>query len=277
MQRTYVWADGQPLAQIESVSTLAGTTLEEIHYLHTDHLNTPRLATDQNQSVVWRWEGNAFGDTASIGGAIMNLRFPGQYYDSETGLYYNWHRYYDPRIGRYITSDPIGLRGGLNTYSFVANNPVRWSDRFGLAIGDFPPPPPGSNSTWPTGQYPNGRWWTEPSYGGGEKWVAHPEDEKHWRHWDKMSPDGKKKKGTWPDNPGKPRKDGGKEQKRLKPDQCPVDPNDDLGQWEPPVPESTPETPVPESDTEEPMPFMPWSEPWPVTRVPVRIPLWVFP
>ena len=62
----------------------------------------------------------------------VNLRFPGQYYDAETGLYYNWHRYYEPSTGRYVTSDPIGLVAGLNIYSYAAQNPLYWVDPLGL-------------------------------------------------------------------------------------------------------------------------------------------------
>jgi RHS repeat-associated protein len=62
----------------------------------------------------------------------FNLRQPGQYYDRETGLYYNYFRYYDPETGRYVTSDPIGLAGGINTYAYVHNNPLKFIDPFGL-------------------------------------------------------------------------------------------------------------------------------------------------
>jgi RHS repeat-associated protein len=60
------------------------------------------------------------------------LRFAGQYYDQETGLHYNYHRYYDPSLGRYLRADPIGLAGGVNLYAYVLNNPVNWIDPFGL-------------------------------------------------------------------------------------------------------------------------------------------------
>jgi len=68
-----------------------------------------------------------------LGLASRNKRLPGQYYDQETGLHYNYFRYYDPETGRYITSDPIGLEGGLNTYAYVENNPLRWIDPSGFS------------------------------------------------------------------------------------------------------------------------------------------------
>ncbi len=112
-----------------------------ITYIHTDHLGSPRLATNQNQTVIWRWDSEAFGGTSpeedpdGDGRAfVFNLRAPGQYYDSESGLFYNYHRYYDPGLGRYITSDPIGLEGGLNTYTYALNNPIILYDPLGLWV-----------------------------------------------------------------------------------------------------------------------------------------------
>ncbi|MGH8551593.1 MAG: RHS repeat-associated core domain-containing protein, partial [Methylococcales bacterium] len=130
--KDYIRFEGMtPLAQIDyNVST----NHETIQYLYTDDLQTPRLAMDQNRVVTWRWEGNAFGHTEPPSfWATIHFRFPGQYFDSETGLHYNYFRYYDSSIGRYITSDPIGLGGGLNTFAYVENNPLNWVDPMGLA------------------------------------------------------------------------------------------------------------------------------------------------
>ncbi|MFC1664428.1 LamG-like jellyroll fold domain-containing protein [Pseudomonadota bacterium] len=131
--RDYVWQDGTPVAQIDALNS------DSLTYLHTDHLATPRLGTNSVGQIIWRWEAKAFGNTMpeeDVDGdtlpTIVNLRFPGQYYDDESGLYFNWYRYYDPNTGRYITSDPIGITGGLNTYGYVEQNPTRFFDPNGL-------------------------------------------------------------------------------------------------------------------------------------------------
>jgi len=130
--RTYVWRDDAPLAQIEYVPS------RKILYYELDQLNTPRAAMDATGKVVWRWESDAFGSTAANedpdGDGVkvtVNMRFPGQYYDKETGLHYNYYRNYDPSTGRYVESDPIGLRGGINTYAYVGGNPISLTDPSG--------------------------------------------------------------------------------------------------------------------------------------------------
>ena len=109
------------------------------YYIHADQIDTPREITDQAGQVVWQWDNqDPFGNNvpnqnpSGQGNFQYNQRFPGQYYDKETNLHYNINRDYDPAIGRYIQSDPIGLEGGINTYTYVNDNPLLWSDLYGL-------------------------------------------------------------------------------------------------------------------------------------------------
>lgn len=103
-------------------------------YVHNDHHNTPQVITAQNQSVLWMADYEPFGKAKlnANNTIAFSARFPGQYLDSETGIYYNYFRDYDPSIGSYIESDPIGLGGGINTYAYVDGNPLMFTDPFGL-------------------------------------------------------------------------------------------------------------------------------------------------
>jgi len=144
----YVFLNSSPFAKIKSGN---------VYYYHTDHLGTPQKMTNMAGSVVWQGEFLPFGEPFSITGTITNnLRFPGQYYDSETGLNYNYYRDYNPMIGRYISEDPIGFKGGINFFAYVKNNPIRFIDADGLGgcgpgsgIGDWlvPDYPYGNNFT----------------------------------------------------------------------------------------------------------------------------------
>ncbi len=112
-------------------------------YYHHDQLGTPLQATDKAGNIVWASSFDAFGRssittpqaTVDKPTVASNLRLPGQYEDLETGLHYNWHRYYDAEVGRYVTADPIGLEGGINRYSYARGNPMRFTDPKGLSAG----------------------------------------------------------------------------------------------------------------------------------------------
>lgn len=89
--------------------------------------------TDGIGAVVWSADYKPFGEaTVTVSTITNNLRFPGQYFDAETGLNYNYFRDYNPVIGKYVEADPIGLKGGINLFTYVGNNPIRFVDIFGL-------------------------------------------------------------------------------------------------------------------------------------------------
>ena len=105
----------------------------ELYYMHNDHLGTPQMITDANRDVVWKGRMMPFGRMDVEVEVVTNhRRFAGQHYDIESALNYNYFRNYDPGLGRYIQSDPTGLRGGLNTYAYAASNPLGNVDPYGL-------------------------------------------------------------------------------------------------------------------------------------------------
>ncbi|WP_339494157.1 RHS repeat-associated core domain-containing protein [Pseudomonas sp. RA_105y_Pfl2_P56] len=129
----YFWLDDIPLGGITIDYDASESEIKRsIFFIHSDHLNTPRRITNDAMKTVWTWRPDSFGNGESNGTFVFNLRFPGQYYDTETGLHYNYFRDYDPESGRYLESDPIGLEGGVNTYAYVNGNPLKLVDPLGL-------------------------------------------------------------------------------------------------------------------------------------------------
>lgn len=131
--RDYLWLDDLPVGVVDDNGNGSGTI---VSYVYADGLGTPRVVTDATGAVLWSWAyaSNPFGERAPIstGGYVFNLRFPGQYFDAESGLIYNLNRDYEPATGRYIESDPIGLNGGANTYAYVSGTPHSSTDASGL-------------------------------------------------------------------------------------------------------------------------------------------------
>lgn len=107
---------------------------DTVYHYHLDHLGKPKELTNEQGKIVWKARYKTYGSLAlkEVDEFENNIRFQGQYYDLETGLHCNRHRYYDPSIGQFISQDPIGLLGGVNNYQY-APNPTGWVDPLGLS------------------------------------------------------------------------------------------------------------------------------------------------
>jgi RHS repeat-associated protein len=127
----HVYLQDTPIAAIKTAGA---------YVVQADHLNTPRAILGAGNVSAWTWDSDAFGTTlanekpSTLATFNYNLRFPGQYYDKETGLHQNYFRDYNPKIGKYVESDPIGLAGGINTYAYARENPILWTDSLGLDV-----------------------------------------------------------------------------------------------------------------------------------------------
>jgi RHS repeat-associated protein len=116
----------------------------QYYFYQNDHLGTPQKMTSLSGAMVWRATYKSFGEVEiwAQSSVVNNLRFPGQYYDSDTDLIYNHHRYFDSKTGRYISSDRIGLEGGINLFQYCENNPITLLDPYGLQAIALPAPAP---------------------------------------------------------------------------------------------------------------------------------------
>jgi len=162
--REYVWLDDTPVAvlKLRGGATNGGPTGSgsdtpwqglkaggvDVYWIESDQLDTPRAIVNATHQLIWHWDSDPFGTTApdqapSQGSGITtafvyNLRFPGQYFDAETGTHYNYFRDYEPETGRYVESDPAGLEFSINSFSYVGSNTMNWFDPDGLGrLGDF--------------------------------------------------------------------------------------------------------------------------------------------
>ena len=133
---TYVYADQdsyEPLAQIHNYTNAGFETYQEINYFHCDQIGIPREMTDRDGRLLWFGDYDGWGrldSETNITGAHQPFRLQNQYCDAETGLHYNFYRYYEPNSGRFVNQDPIGLEGGDNLYTF-APNAQNWIDPSG--------------------------------------------------------------------------------------------------------------------------------------------------
>jgi RHS repeat-associated protein len=178
--REYIWLGDMPVAIIDEVDTTAPV----LYYVHADHLNRPIMVTNSAGEPVWQAVWKPFGEEESITGSLTyDARFPGQWFQIESGLHWNWNRHYDPGTGRYVQPDPVGLMAmlsdGPSIYGYARQSPLGWID----PNGEETPPenawdpngpkspghPAGNNDNWP-GDPDEGPDWVKNPNGSGYGW-----------------------------------------------------------------------------------------------------------
>ena len=117
--REYIWLDGEAVGVVEN---------DQLYFVRTDHIGRPTIATDAAGIVVWTVAYRPFGEVDVSTGTPISLRFPGQWFQVESGLHQNWMRDYDPTLGRYLQADPLGLVDGASVYGYALQNPGRYTD-----------------------------------------------------------------------------------------------------------------------------------------------------
>jgi len=148
----YIYGPGvdQPICMIDAADANA-----TYHY-HFDGLGSVIALTNSSGAVANLYEYSIFGETSASDPNHPNrFLFTGREFDSETGLYYYRARYYNPYIGRFLQTDPIGYEGGMGLYAYCRNNPITWTDPFGLKTGpngpgggDYDTHPPANEDSW---------------------------------------------------------------------------------------------------------------------------------
>ncbi|OFO28224.1 hypothetical protein HMPREF3050_11380 [Neisseria sp. HMSC065D04] len=133
---TYIYTEDRNYEPLAQITTYNGSDkAREILYYHNDQIGIPREMTDEEGNIVWSGDYSGWGKLTQEGRLKLDIHQPfrlqNQHYDEETGLHYNFFRYYDPEIGRFTQQDPIGLMGGGNLYVFAPNN-QQWIDPLGL-------------------------------------------------------------------------------------------------------------------------------------------------
>ena len=135
--KEYIWLPGAGYAGTDlpvGVVDVAGTATPELLYVHADHLGRPIRLTDPAKVTAWAVEWLPWGGVHTISGSeTLNARFPGQWFQVESGLHYNWHRHYDPSLGRYTQPDPLGFVDGPSVYAYAGNAPGELVDFSGLS------------------------------------------------------------------------------------------------------------------------------------------------